>query len=92
MTRRGARFRTVLTVLAAWSVLAGAALVGAAPAGAVSRAVELAPGIEYTRFDIQAAKGVAQAHVLSVDLRSRQVGVGLLYPGKWPRGRPCPGW
>ncbi|WP_374005365.1 phosphodiester glycosidase family protein [Streptomyces ipomoeae] len=82
MTRRGARFRTVLTVLAAWSVLAGAALVGAAPAGAVSRAVELAPGIEYTRFDIQAAKGVAQAHVLSVDLRSRQVGVGLLYPGK----------
>lgn len=91
MTRRGARFRTVraartvrtvLTVLAAWSVLAGAALAGAAPAGAASKAVELAPGVEYTRFDIDAATGVAHAHVLSVDLRSRQVGVRLLYPGK----------
>lgn len=91
MNRRGARFRTagtvrtartVLTVLATWSVLAGAALAVAAPAGAASKAVELAPGVEYTRFDIDAAKGMARAHVLSVDLRSRQVGVGLLYPGK----------
>ncbi|MGW0710622.1 phosphodiester glycosidase family protein [Streptomyces sp. NPDC002643] len=82
MTRRGARFRTVLTVLSAWSVLAGAALAGAAPAGAVPKAVRIAPGIEYTRFDIEASKGLTRAHVLSVDLSSRQVGVGLLYPGK----------
>ncbi|WP_326584376.1 phosphodiester glycosidase family protein [Streptomyces sp. NBC_00481] len=82
MTRRGGRFRTVLTVLSAWSVLAGAALVGAAPASGASGAVAIAPGIEYRQFDIQAAKGVTHAHVLSVDLRSTQVGVGLLYPGK----------
>lgn len=82
MTRRGGRFRTVLTVLSAWSVLAGAALVGAAPASGASGAVVIAPGIEYRQFDIQAAKGVTHAHVLSVDLRSTQVGVGLLYPGK----------
>nr|WP_200301119.1 phosphodiester glycosidase family protein [Streptomyces adelaidensis] len=63
-------------------MLAGAALVGAAPASGAPGAVVLAPGIEYSRFDIQAAEGVAHAHVLSVDLRSRQVGVGLLYPGK----------
>ncbi|WP_443052225.1 phosphodiester glycosidase family protein [Streptomyces sp. NBC_00310] len=82
MTRRGGRFRTVLTVLSAWSVLAGAALVGAAPASGASGAVVIAPGIEYRQFDIQAAMGVTHAHVLSVDLRSTQVGVGLLYPGK----------
>ncbi|UUU37317.1 phosphodiester glycosidase family protein [Streptomyces sp. CA-210063] len=63
-------------------MLAGAALVGAAPASGAPGAVVVAPGIEYTEFDIRAAKGVAHAHVLSVDLRSRQVGVGLLYPGK----------
>ncbi|UUU27887.1 phosphodiester glycosidase family protein [Streptomyces sp. DSM 40750] len=63
-------------------MLAGATLVGAAPASGAPGAVVVAPGIEYTEFDIQAAKGVAHAHVLSVDLRSRQVGVGLLYPGK----------
>nr|WP_327732315.1 MULTISPECIES: phosphodiester glycosidase family protein [unclassified Streptomyces] len=63
-------------------MLAGAALVGAAPASGASGAVVIAPGIEYRQFDIQAAKGVTHAHVLSVDLRSTQVGVGLLYPGK----------
>ncbi|WP_371584386.1 phosphodiester glycosidase family protein [Streptomyces sp. NBC_01314] len=63
-------------------MLAGAALMGAAPASGAPRAVAVAPGIEYTHFDIRAAKGVTHAHVLSVDLRNRQVGVGLLYPGK----------
>ncbi|WP_408994996.1 phosphodiester glycosidase family protein [Streptomyces europaeiscabiei] len=82
MTRRAERFRTVLTLLSAWSVLAGAALVGAAPASGAPRAVSVAPGVEYTHFDIRAAKGLTHAHVLSVDLRNRQVGVGLLYPGK----------
>ncbi|MDX3546515.1 phosphodiester glycosidase family protein [Streptomyces europaeiscabiei] len=82
MTRRAGRFRTVLTLLSAWSVLAGAALVGAAPASGAPRAVTVAPGVEYTHFDIRAAMGLTHAHVLSVDLRNRQVGVGLLYPTK----------
>lgn len=81
MTRRSGRFRTVLTVLAVWNVLAGAALVGAAPASAAPDAVEIAPGVEYTDFDIAAANGAAHAHVLSVDLRDPRVQVGLLYPG-----------
>ncbi|GGZ45339.1 phosphodiester glycosidase family protein [Streptomyces bluensis] len=81
MTRRIGRFRTALTVLAVWNVLAGAALVGAAPASAAPAATEVAPGVEYTDFDIVAAKGVAHAHVLSIDLRAPHVRVGLLYPG-----------
>jgi hypothetical protein len=81
VTRRGGRFRTVLTVLAAWSVLTGAALVGAAPATGAPRAADLAPGVAYLEFDVTGAQGVAHAHVLSVDLRDRRVGVGLLYPG-----------
>ncbi|MGI5199843.1 phosphodiester glycosidase family protein [Streptomyces sp. CA-288835] len=81
------RFRTVLTVLAVWSVLAGAALVGAAPASGVEGAtpsvarVPIAPGVTYSEFDIPAAKGPAHAHVLSVDLRDPRVGVDLMYPG-----------
>ncbi|MFF0029102.1 phosphodiester glycosidase family protein [Streptomyces avermitilis] len=81
MTRRGGRLRTVLTVLTAWSALAGAALVGAAPAGAAPRSVPLAPGVEYTQFDIPADRGVTHAHLLSVDLGDPQVRVGLLHPG-----------
>lgn len=73
--------RTALTLLATLGTLAGAALVGAAPAGAVQGRVQLAPGVQYQQFDIQAAKGVTHAHVLSVDLRNPRVGVGLLYPG-----------
>ncbi|MGW0820675.1 phosphodiester glycosidase family protein [Streptomyces sp. NPDC002845] len=80
MTRRGRRFRTVLTVLAAWSALAGAALVGAAPAGSAPGTVEVAPGVEYGEFDIPGVKGTAHAHVVSVDLRHPQVRVDLLYP------------
>ncbi|MDX3614582.1 phosphodiester glycosidase family protein [Streptomyces europaeiscabiei] len=63
-------------------MLAGVALVGAAPASGAPRAVAVAPGVEYTHFDIRAGRGLTHAHVLSVDLRNRQVGVGLLYPGK----------
>lgn len=73
--------RTALTLLATLGTLAGAALVGAAPAGAVQGRVQLAPGVQYQQFDIQAAKGVTHAHVLSVDLRNPRVRVGLLYPG-----------
>ncbi|MGW7043488.1 phosphodiester glycosidase family protein [Streptomyces avermitilis] len=81
MTRRGGRLRTVLTVLTAWSALTGAALVGAAPADGAPRSVPLAPGVEYTQFDIPAAQGVTHAHLLSVDLADPQVRVGLLHPG-----------
>lgn len=81
MTRRGGRLRTVLTVLTAWSALAGAALAGAAPAGGAPRSVPLAPGVEYTQFDIPADRGVTHAHLLSVDLADPRVRVGLLHPG-----------
>ncbi|MGX5181811.1 phosphodiester glycosidase family protein [Streptomyces avermitilis] len=81
MTRRGGRLRAVLTVFTAWSALAGAALVGAAPAGGAPRSVPLAPGVEYTQFDIPADRGVTHAHLLSVDLADPRVRVGLLHPG-----------
>ena len=61
--------------------LAGAALVGAAPAGAVESGTALAPGVTYKQFDVQGAKGVAHAHLLTVGLRDKHVRLGLLYPG-----------
>ncbi|MFF8022010.1 phosphodiester glycosidase family protein [Streptomyces sp. NPDC007896] len=94
MTPRDGRLRTALTVLTAWSALAGAALAGAAPAsgvqgthtwhGTVADAKALtgkavAPGITYKEFDLPAAQGVARAHVLSVDLSNRHVRVDLLH-------------
>ncbi|MCX4910723.1 phosphodiester glycosidase family protein [Streptomyces sp. NBC_00878] len=86
MRRRTGRLRTALTVVAAWSTLAGAALAGAAPAsgapdGGTPGFHRLAPGVQYTEYDIPAAKGVAHAHVLSVDLRNPRVSVDLLHPG-----------
>ncbi|MEU9877385.1 phosphodiester glycosidase family protein [Streptomyces phaeochromogenes] len=86
MRRRTGRLRTALTVVAAWSALAGAALAGAAPAsgapdGGPPGFHRLAPGVRYTEFDIPATKGVAHAHVLSVDLRNPRVSVDLLHPG-----------
>jgi hypothetical protein len=41
----------------------------------------LASGVVYTELDIPAAKGVAHAHVLTVDLRNPRVRVDLLHPG-----------
>ncbi|MGW0187681.1 phosphodiester glycosidase family protein [Streptomyces sp. NPDC003362] len=61
--------------------LAGAALAGAAPAGAVPTAVDLAPGVRYEEFDLQAAGGPARAHVLDIDLSDPRVRLDLLYPG-----------
>ncbi|MET9566148.1 MULTISPECIES: phosphodiester glycosidase family protein [Streptomyces] len=86
MTLRTGRLRTALTVFAAWSALAGAALVGAAPAsgaptGGAPAFSRIAPGVRYTEFDIPAAKGLAHAHVLSVDLAHPKVSVDLLHPG-----------
>ena len=86
MRRRTGRLRAALTLVTAWSALAGAALAGAAPAsgapdGGTRGFDRLAPGVGYTEFDIPAAKGVAHAHVLSVDLRNPRVRVDLLHPG-----------
>ncbi|MFK4067164.1 phosphodiester glycosidase family protein [Streptomyces sp. NPDC029674] len=68
-------------------MLAGAALAGAAPAGGASGAgkragSDIAPGVEYRYFDMEASHGTARAHVLDVDLRDPRTSVGLLYPGK----------
>ncbi|MEU6276831.1 phosphodiester glycosidase family protein [Streptomyces populi] len=82
MTRLGRRFGTALTVITASGALAGAALTGAAPASGAEDATRIAPGVTYTELDIPAAKGVAHAHVLNVDLRNPHVRVDLLYPGK----------
>ncbi|MFH8392136.1 phosphodiester glycosidase family protein [Streptomyces sp. NPDC018036] len=81
MTRPGRRFRTALTVFTACGALAGAALTGAAPASGAETATRLAPGVAYTQLDIPGAKGVAHAHVLTVDLRDPRVRVDLLHPG-----------
>ncbi|MFJ6645384.1 phosphodiester glycosidase family protein [Streptomyces sp. NPDC091290] len=68
-------------MLTAFGALAGAALTGAAPAGAVQRGTRIAPGVVYDEFDIAAARGTAHAHVLTVDLRERRIRLGLLHPG-----------
>ncbi|MCX4702597.1 phosphodiester glycosidase family protein [Streptomyces sp. NBC_01373] len=84
MTHRQVRFvagRSALTLLTALGTLAGAALLGAAPAGAVQEPARIAAGVEYEQFDIPAAKGTAHAHVLTVDLLDPRVRVDLLYPG-----------
>ncbi|MEU6531325.1 phosphodiester glycosidase family protein [Streptomyces sp. NPDC046928] len=79
--RRSGTARAALTLLTAFGALAGAALTGAAPAGAVQRGTRIVPGVVYDEFDIAAAKGTAHAHVLTVDLRERRVRLGLLHPG-----------
>ncbi|MGD6748879.1 phosphodiester glycosidase family protein [Streptomyces sp. BH105] len=79
-TRVGKRGRRVLAALGVASMLAGAALSGAAPASATS-GERVAPGVTYTEFDVPAAKGIAHAHVLTVDLTDPRVRVDLLHPG-----------
>ncbi|MFJ8594000.1 phosphodiester glycosidase family protein [Streptomyces sp. NPDC093598] len=79
--RRRRAGRSVLAFLTAFGALTGAALVGAAPAGAVQKGGRVAPGVTYEEFDIEAAKGVTHAHVLKVDLDNPRVRVDLLYPG-----------
>jgi len=76
-----ASVRSGLAFLTAFGALAGAALVGAAPASGVQSTTAIAPGVTYKQYDIQGAKGLTHAHVLTVDLRNSQVRVGLLYPG-----------
>ncbi|MFF4308615.1 phosphodiester glycosidase family protein [Streptomyces sp. 900105755] len=62
-------------------MLAGAALVGAAPAGAASGAGRIASGVAYRQFDLPAAKGTVHVHLLTVDLTDPHVRVDLLSPG-----------
>ncbi|MER6266989.1 phosphodiester glycosidase family protein [Streptomyces sp900105755] len=62
-------------------MLAGAALVGAAPAGAASGAGRIASGVAYRQFDLPAAKGTVHVHLLTVDLADPHVRVDLLSPG-----------
>ncbi|WP_053751109.1 phosphodiester glycosidase family protein [Streptomyces sp. MMG1533] len=84
MTHRQGRFaagRSALTLLTALGTLAGATLLGAAPAGAVQERTRIAAGVVYEQFDIPAARGMAHAHVVTVDLRDPRVRVDLLYPG-----------
>lgn len=91
MTHRQRRLRAgrfVLIQLTALGALAGATLVGAAPAGAVPGTTRLAPGVTYEQFDITAAKGVTHAHVVVVDLRNAHVRVNLLYPGAVAARKP----
>jgi hypothetical protein len=73
--------RSALAFLTAFGALAGAALVGAAPASGVQSSTALAPGVTYRQYDIQGAKGLTHAHVVTVDLRDSHVHLGLLYPG-----------
>jgi hypothetical protein len=81
----------VLRSLAAFGALAGAALMGAAPAAAVPDGIALAPGVRYEEFDIPAAKGVTHAHVVTVDLREPRVRLDLLYPGAVAARSPVSG-
>ncbi|MFK4104037.1 phosphodiester glycosidase family protein [Streptomyces sp. NPDC019531] len=84
MTHRQRRFgvgRSVLAFLAALGTLAGVALVGASPAAAAPAWTQLATGVQYRQFDINATAGRTHAHLLSVDLRDPRVRVELLYPG-----------
>lgn len=73
--------RPVLAFLTAFTALAGAALVGAAPASAAQSATSIAPGVTYRQFDVQGAKGTTHAHLVTVDLRDTHVRLDLLYPG-----------
>jgi hypothetical protein len=47
----------------------------------VQSSTALAPGVTYRQYDIQGAKGLTHAHVVTVDLRDSHVHLGLLYPG-----------
>ncbi|UNO43250.1 phosphodiester glycosidase family protein [Streptomyces sp. MST-110588] len=87
--------RATATVLAAWSVLAGGAVAAGPPATATAhttatatgkapalgRAAPLAPGVEYRDVRVPVSRGVARAHLLTVDLAEPGVSADLLYPG-----------
>ncbi|MEU9667657.1 phosphodiester glycosidase family protein [Streptomyces bobili] len=77
--------RETLTLLTALGTLAGAALTGAAPAGAATgtgTGTTIAAGVVYRQYDLTAGAGVTRVHVLAVDLTNTRVSLGLLYPGE----------
>ncbi|USQ86907.1 phosphodiester glycosidase family protein [Streptomyces phaeoluteigriseus] len=73
--------RASLTLLTALGTLAGAALTGAAPAGAAT-GTTIAAGVVYRQYDLTAGAGVTHVHVLAVDLTNTRVRLGLLHAGK----------
>ncbi|MDX3071440.1 phosphodiester glycosidase family protein [Streptomyces sp. MI02-7b] len=84
MNRRWGRVRPAITVvLALGTLLAGAGGAVAATGKGVRYAprTTLAPGVDYRRFDYAGSHGTAHGHLLTVDLRRRDVSVDLLYPG-----------
>ncbi|MFI9045403.1 phosphodiester glycosidase family protein [Streptomyces sp. NPDC053427] len=87
MAQRFGRVRVVLTVLAAWAVLAGGGVAGGVQAAAAgdavrpSVAVPVAPGVTYGEFWTPVPRGTAHGHLLTVDLGDPRVTVDLLYPG-----------
>lgn len=84
MSRRWGRVRLAITVvLALGTLLAGAGGAVAATGKGVRYAARttIAPGVDYRRFDYTGGHGTAHGHLLTVDLRRRNVSVDLLYPG-----------
>ncbi|MDI3406244.1 phosphodiester glycosidase family protein [Streptomyces sp. B-S-A6] len=81
------RRRRAATTALACAALVGATLAGAAPARAEpygpgdAPAVQVAPGVEYRSFTVEASHGPAQAHLVTVDLRDPRTSLDLLHPG-----------
>jgi hypothetical protein len=51
--------------------------VGAAPASGVPAVTAIAKGVTYRQFDVQGAKGLTHAHLVTVDLRDTHVRLAL---------------
>ncbi|MEU6339727.1 phosphodiester glycosidase family protein [Streptomyces sp. NPDC046977] len=84
MSRRWGRVRPAITVvLALGTLLAGTGGAVATTGKGVRYAARtaLAPGVDYRRFDYAGSHGTAHGHLLTVDLRRRDLSVDLLYPG-----------
>ncbi|MET9293947.1 phosphodiester glycosidase family protein [Streptomyces sp. NPDC003077] len=68
--------------MTAWTVLAGGGTATAAEGTARwGRAAAVAPGVTYRQFDVTVGRGVAHAHLLTVNLADPRVSVDLLHPG-----------
>ncbi|MET8826837.1 phosphodiester glycosidase family protein [Streptomyces sp. NPDC004610] len=75
--------RAALGAVAVVGALGGVVLVGSVPAAALSGATTVvAPGVVYESRELEVAKGPTRIHLLTVDLRTPGVQLGLLYPGK----------
>ncbi|MFD3453139.1 phosphodiester glycosidase family protein [Streptomyces sp. NPDC058691] len=84
MSRRGGRVRLAISVvLALGTLLAGAGGAVAATGKGVryTSRTTLTTGVDYRTFGYAGAHGIARGHLLTVDLRRRDLSVDLLYPG-----------